>query len=352
MTAARAWLPRLPSRRAILLIVSAAAVTVLILGLAVSARPVAQGWLIGFVIWSSVAIGSLVLLLVHRLTGGRWGDELAATLMPCSATLPLVTLAFVPLAFGLSAPYPWAGGTIELRPGLAQLYLNQPAFLLRSLVAFIGWTILAVLVVQGRCNRLSAAIGLAFHGFIISLVAVDWILSIEASFGSSAFAAGFAIQQILAALAFAAAVAPGSLSKLVRSDLAALLMAALLGTVYIDLMSFVVSWYGDLPDKAAWYLRRGQDGWGWVILAAVIAGALVPIALLLSSKLRENRTALRLTGVLVLLGVVLHVLWLMAPTFDVGSIAAAFAAVVALTALSLAAADPILTVTRSSTNGG
>ncbi len=335
--------------RKILFAIAAAMAAALVVALIVSARPVAQGWLIGFVVWNSVAVGSLVLLLIHRLTGGRWGNRLAATLVPCAATLPLGALAFLPLAFGLSAPYRWAAGSVSVRPELAHLYLNEPAFLLRTFVALIGWSILALAVVQRRCNPLTAAIGLAFHGLIISFVAVDWILSIDLGFGSSAFAAGFAIQQILSALAFVALVAPEPDSD-TAADLGGLLMATLLGTVYIDLMSFIVSWYGDLPDKAAWYLRRGQDGWNWVILSAVLVGALVPIAALLSSRLRASRRALRLVGGLILVGVILHVLWLMAPGFEPGAIVAALASVVALASLSIAVANPIREEMRRWTN--
>ena len=320
--------------------IATAMIAALVVALIVSARAVAQGWLIGFVIWSSIAVGSLVLLLIHRLTGGRWGDRLAAALVPCAATVPLAVVAFLPLAFGLSAPYRWAAGTASARPDLVHLYLNQPAFLLRTFVALIGWSILAVLIVQRRCNPLTAAIGLAFHGFIISLVAVDWILSIDVGFGSSAFAAGFAIQQILSALAFTAVIAPEPDSD-TAADLGSLLMVALLGTVYIDLMSFIVSWYGDLPKKAAWYLRRGQDGWNWVIVSAVLVGGVVPVAMLLSSKLRANRQALRLIGGLVLFGVVLHILWLMAPGFEPGAIVAALAALIVLASLSIAIAEPV-----------
>src|SRR6185437_14799488 len=115
----------------------------------------------------------------------------------------------------------------------------------------------------------------------------------------------------------------------------------LLGTVYIDLMSFIVSWYGDLPDKAAWYLQRGEGGWNWVILAAVVIGALVPVATLLNSKLRANRRALRLVGGLILVGVILHILWLMAPSFEPGAIVAALGALIALCSLSIAVADTV-----------
>jgi hypothetical protein len=351
MTIAKATPPGSQVSRRTWFAIAAAMIAALVVALIASARPVAQGWLIGFVIWSSVAVGSLVLLLVHRLTGGRWGDRLAVTLVPCAATLPLAALAFLPLAFGLSAPYRWAAGTASVRPDLVHLYLNEPAFLLRTFVALIGWSILAVLIVQRRCNPLTAAIGLAFHGFIISFVAVDWILSIDVGFGSSAFAAGFAIQQILSALAFTAVVAPEPDSD-TAADLGSLLMAALLGTVYIDLMSFIVSWYGDLPEKAAWYLRRGQDGWNWVIVSAVLVGAVVPVAMLLSSKLRANRRALRLIGGLILIGVVLHILWLMAPGFEPGAIVAALAALMVLASLSIAIAEPVTAEIRRWTHDG
>src|SRR5665213_518546 len=115
-------------------------------------------------------------------------------------------------------------------------------------------------------------------------------------------------------------------------------------------MSFIVSWYGDLPDKAAWYLRRGQDGWNWVILSAVMVGALVPVAMLLSSRLRANRQALRFAGGLVLVGVVLHVLWLMAPGFEPAAIVAALASLIAMASLSIAVADPMREEIRRWTN--
>ena len=114
-------------------------------------------------------------------------------------------------------------------------------------------------------------------------MSVDWILSVEPHFTSTAFAAGIAIQQILSALAFAALAAPEAADDPATGDLAGLLLAALLGVVYIAFMSYIVAWYGNLPDKAAWYLRRGMDGWDWTIAAAVAVGAILPFALLLTA---------------------------------------------------------------------
>ena len=103
-----------PRRRAgATLAIWIAAVVGLAIELAAAPQSVSQGWLIAFVFVSGIPIGSLVLLLVHRLTGGRWGEALAPVLMPAAAVMPLVALAFVPLAFGLSAPYRWAADTAD-----------------------------------------------------------------------------------------------------------------------------------------------------------------------------------------------------------------------------------------------
>lgn len=325
-----------------ILAVATAALVILAIGLAMAPKFIMQGWLIAFVFVSGIPIGSLVLLLIHRLTGGRWGIALAPVLLPAASLVPMVALVFLPLAFGLSAPYRWASDNSMLRPAVAHAYLNQPAFLLRSAVALIGWSVLAIAVVRERCTTLMAGLGLVFHAVVISLVAVDWVLSIDSGFSSSAFAATIAIQQLLSALSFAAIAGAAGWRKEVTADIAGLIMATLLGTVYLGLMSFIVIWYGNLSDKAAWYLLRGRDGWQWLIAAAVVIGALVPLCLLLKQSIRQSRSALRVIGCLILFGAFLHVAWLIAPGFGSGAIVAALIAVVAIIGLGLAFSDHVV----------
>ena len=221
---------------------------------------------------------------------------------------------------------------------------------MRAAVALIGWSVLAVLVLRQCCTRLVAGFGLAFHGLIISLVAVDWILSVDSGFASSAFAAGIALQQLLSVLAFVAITGP-EWQAADSADLAGLILATLLGTVYIDLMAFIVSWYGNLPEKAVWYLVRGRNGWEWVIAVAVAVGAFLPFALLLRQDLRRNRAALRVVGSLVLIGVFLHLLWLMAPVFRWDAIIAAVLSLVALGGLCIGLADLVAMRIRSAAHG-
>lgn len=295
----------------------------------------AQGWLVAFIVASSVPVGCLVLLLIHRLTGGEWGDAISPALRRAAEPMPLVALSFAPVMFGAGAIYPWAEPGSAAAPGVEAHYLNMPFFVARAVLALGGWSILASLVVRGRCTRLAAGLGLSFYGLTISLVAVDWVLSVDPRFVSTAFPALFAIQQMLAALAFAALAAPEVTVSRGAGDLGAFLIAALLGTVYLGYTSYVVSWYGDLPGKAEWYLGRSAGAWGWTIGTAFLGGALLPFVLLLSHGLRRDRKTLRAVGALILAGVTLHCVWLVAPAFDPVSLVVAAAALGGLAVLSV-----------------
>jgi hypothetical protein len=295
----------------------------------------ARGWLVAWLVWSAVPVGSLVLMLIHRVTGGRWGAALAPALRPAAALMPLAALAFLGIALGLPALYPWAADPGVVKPGIAKLYLDPALFDLRAAVTLVGLSVLALMCLADRCSPLAAGLGLSFYGLTISLVAVDWILSVEPHFTSSAFAAGIALHQILAALAWAAVASPPGLDSEHASDLAGLILATLLGVLYMSLMSYIVAWYGDLPEKAAWYLKRGSGPWLAVLLASLAAGGLLPFAALLFARIRRSAAALRVVGLLVLIGVALHFAWYVLPAYGSGAGPAAACAVLGTALLAL-----------------
>jgi hypothetical protein len=300
-------------------------------------EPMLRGWLVAFAIFSSVSIGSMTWLLIHCLTGGEWGVAAAPVLRPAAAMTPLLVPGFLPVLAGLHQIYPWAADPAAIPADAAHWYLNEPSFLMRSLIALVAWSFLAVMFAAGCRSRLLAGLGLAFFGLSISLVAVDWYLSLEPHYVATAFAAMIAIQQLLAALALVASIGPPAIDGKVAGDLGGLLIATLLGVVYLEFMTFVVAWYGDLPDKAAWFLKRGSFGWVSVMIVALAAGAVLPFGMLVVRRVRRNRRGLRVAGALILLGTNLHFVWLLVPAFDhqASVIAAACAGLAVLALVSL-----------------
>jgi hypothetical protein len=330
--------PGLPASRRLFLVALAAAI-VLAGGAVLFPSAVAKGWLVGIVFWSSAPIGAVALALIHETTGGRWGVAAAPTLRLgclCAVILPVFFVLFMPF---VGLVYPWAREAASNAPDVSRLFLNRPLFAVYGLTALVGWAVIAALLAAGRLGLLGVSLALVFHGVAISAVAVAWLLSLDPRFADSAFGTEIAVQQILLALAAVAALAPSRAVGVAKGDIGALLFATALGAFYLGLMTFIVKWYGDQPDDAAWYLARAH-GWSFVFLLGALAlGAAVPIGVCAWERVRTSALAMRVVGLITILGVFLHDLWLA----NAASVAAlsAFAAVAAMAGLSLGLA-PLL----------
>lgn len=300
-------------------------------------KAAAGGWLIAFVFWSGIPLGSLVALMIHALTGGRWGLQLHPLFTRATSALPLASLLAVPLLAVLPAFYPWAADAPHVPADVVHLYLNPVFFIARTLIALVGWNVLAFLIprLAGPRAVLTAAIGLIFYGFCINLIGLDWILSLEPPFHSTSFGADLAFVQLASAFAWAALLMPAGIPPQTRADLGRLLLATLLGIAYINFIAVLVIWYGDLPGRVFWFVERG---WPWTLVAAFafVCGSVLPIFSLFLKRVRASRRALRIVGGVTLCGIAAFDCYLIGPAFGVLAIAAGALAMFAIGALALA----------------
>lgn len=323
------------------LVGAAVAGALLLAGLLVAPAAVERGGLVAFLIWSSASIGAVALGLIHATTGGRWAVAAAPSFAGAAACLPLAPFAFALLLLALPAVYPWAAHSSAAAPDVAEMYLNAPSYAARGLVALIGWAAIGVFLNVGKLSLLGAALALVFHGVAISLVAVDWGLSIAPHYSDSAFGAELAIQQLMLALALAAILQPARAIAIAGGDVGGLLLTTALAAFYLALMTFIVKWYGDQPADVAWYFAR-TAGFSWVwLIGALLFGALGPIAALSWKRVRETPVALRAAAASAALGVALHDLWWLGPESGGATALAAVLALAALIGLSIRLAAPL-----------
>jgi hypothetical protein len=295
-------------------------------------KAAAAGWLVGFAFWAQILLGSLTLIMIHRLTGGRWGELAAPVLAPAMAAVPLLLLLIIPLFISIPTLYPWPHHPAAIKPDVLSYYLNVPSFIVRTVLALIGWSALAFFLpwINGRSGRFLAAHGLAFHALIISFVSIDWYLSLEAPFTSSSFGASVAISSLVAALAFAALLAPMPDGDPAVGDVGGLLLATILGITYIDFMAVLVIWYGDLPHEEIWFVERDRWPWNVIAAAAFILTSAVPILALLLTNVRTAQRPLRVVGACVLIGLVCYDTYLIAPPAGWRALICAFVAVIGI----------------------
>ena len=314
-----------------------AAAVLLAWALVLPAAVPAAGWLVGLVFWLTVALGALLLLAIQALTGGGWGATLGPAIEPAALSLPAFLVLVLPLFAALRVLYPWAADPgAAVHADVARLYLNPHGFVLRALLALGGWSVLALLLGAlrpGPARAVLGGAGLVFHVAATVLLSLDWLLSLDPRFQSTAFGMAALITQLLLALAWAAALRPepaGEEGGGRAGDLAAMLLAACLGVLYLGFSQYVVAWYGDLPPKAEWFLLR--QGWVWMGLEAVsiLLSAVLPIGALLVAQVRSRPAALGLLGPCVMAGFLAHLAWIVAPPFGLAVLPAALLGVLAV----------------------
>ncbi len=294
---------------------AAGAAALLIIAAVFDAKVAAAGWLVGFAFWAQILLGSLTLTMIHRLTGGRWGEIAAPVIAPAAAAVPLLVVFAIPLFIAVPILYQWPLRPASIKPDVLSYYLNTPSFIVRTGLALIGWSALAAFLprIGGRRGQLLAALGLVFHAVILSSVSIDWYLSLEAPFTSSSFGASVAVSALVGALALTAAVASMPEGDPATGDVGSLLLATILGITYIDFMAVLVIWYGDIPREEIWFVERNRLPWTLLAAAAFVLTSLGPVLALLLSRVRNARRPLRAVGICVLAGLALYDAYLIAP---------------------------------------
>lgn len=267
----------------------------------------------GWTIVLALPVGATTLLLIHALTGGRWGAALRPALAPAAAATPVAALCALPFLVLPSAVYPdFAASGID--QGVRDLYLNDPGVGLRGTAVLVVWSaagLYAALVPAP--GRLVPALLLVAHAVAVSIAGFDWLMAQDPTWSSTVIGAQLGAGQIVLALAWCAVV-PLELAPGEREDLAKLLLACTLGVAYLAFSAFLVHWSGNLPHDASWYLVRVAPAWAATAALAVVAGLLLPLALLLTRRGRGDSSRLRFVGLGALLGNAALLLWLIGPT--------------------------------------
>lgn len=318
-------------------VVGAIAFVVMAVFLALAPEAAAGGWLIAFMFWSSICGGSVAAMMIHALTGGRWGRRFNVVFMPTAAAIPAVAVLFVPVLVAPSTFFPWAAGTADVEPDVLAHYLNVPFYIGRSLIAFAASALIAYVLprLSGSLRTLVAGVGLALYGFGIGIVGLDWVLSLEPPFMSTSFGATLAFVQLACAFAWALIVSAPAEQDAASADLGGLLLATLLGITYMNFMAVLIIWYGDVPKQVFWLVHR--DRWPWTVVAglAFVLGSVVPIFALFVGWIRSNPFWLRVVSVVALAGIALYFAYCIAPRFNLLSLAAAAVAAIAMGATVL-----------------
>ena len=313
-----------------------------------------RAYLLGFMCWLGVALGSMAIVMIRHLTGGGWGMVIRRILGAAMRTLPLLAVLFIPIIVAVlqHRVYPWAIWTVSpdavqdshIHEHLAKnkfvldSYLNSSGFIIRSIIYFAIWNLLSFLLSHWSKQtdrsgapdntqkfKAVAGPGLILYAFTISFAAIDWVMSLDPSWISTIFGLIILIGEILSAMCFAVVVERilfnyKPMSEMLKPDFVhdhgKWMLTFIMVWAYFSFSQWLIIWAGNLPNEITFYLKRLSYGWGWIGLILVLFHFAIPFATLLSRPFKRNIRKLVWLATWLLLMRWLDLLWIIEPNFS------------------------------------
>jgi hypothetical protein len=324
------------------LLLGGVALLVCVIGALFSPDQFFRSYLFSYLFYIGLTLGCMALVMLQYLSGGSWGIVIRRITESATRTIPLLAVLFIPILIGMKRLYSWSHPEIVAADPLLQhkhLYLNVPFFLVRVVLYFVGWWVLAHFLnkwsheqdTAGRDPRarrlqLLSGPGLIFYGLSVSFAAVDWVMSLEPHWFSTIFGLLFIAGQGLSALCLCIALLvilseeggplEGIIGPAHLHDIGKLLLTFTMLWAYFSFSQFLIIWSGNLADEIPWYMERLKGGWQWIGILLVVFHFAFPFALLLSRSLkRAGRTLVRIAGLVIVMRFI-DLFWLVAPDFN------------------------------------
>lgn len=299
-----------------------------------------QSYLVAFLFVLGLSLGSLGLLLLQHLTGGQWGIVIRRPLEAATRTLPLVTLFFVPLVFGMKYLYSgWLNAPASGEGSLSDLqkhYLTHDLFLIRAAIYFVVWLgLMALFNYMSRQQDLNqedralrrrfkfwAGPGLILYVLLMTFAAIDWVMSLTPKWASTIYGFLFVAGQAISAMALMIAVVvmlsrTETFARLIKTkhlhDLGKLLFAFVLLWAYFDFSQLLIIWSGNLPEEISFYRARLYGGWGAVAIIVLVFHFFVPFFILLSSDVKKSSRLLPRVAIFLILMRAVDLFWMTRP---------------------------------------
>jgi hypothetical protein len=301
----------LDGRRSRALIAGGVGLAICALGFVVDRDHFFRSWLIAFLLFLGIALGSLALMMIQHLSGGTWG-VFRRIFEASSRTVPFMFLLFIPVFFGMTSLYVWTHDDHVQADAILRHkapYLNTPFFIGRAVLYFAVWSGLAIVL-----NRLSArqdtgdvgvnltiqrvsGLGIVLYALTVTFAGIDWIMSINPHWYSTLF--GFLMMggQGLAALAFTIVISTflvrrEPMSSLLTPnhfhDLGKLMFAFVMLWAYFNFSQFLLTYAANLIEEIPYMLTRTSHGWQYLAIFLITFHFAVPWLLLLSRKTKRT----------------------------------------------------------------
>ena len=317
-----------------------------------------QALLVNVLFFSGLAQAGVVFSALLQATSARWGRPLKRVAEATGAFLPVAFVLTLVLLSGIGTWAPWVAEPVEEKAA----WLNVPFFVAREVVALallnglslayvyrsvrpdvgmldesgvrpatglaarciVGWRGIERERVGGQRgqDRLAVAVLIAYC-WVYTLVAFDFVMSLEPHWFSTLFGGYYFIGALFAGLAFIGIVAAiggtsigiaEAIGRHQLHDIGKLLFGFSILWAYMFWSQYLVIWYGDLAEETEFVYHRLHGQWRNIALTVAAAAFVIPFTTLLSRALKMHPQGLAIIAAIALCGMWLERYILVAPS--------------------------------------
>ena len=295
------------------LVAGLAGLAVTALGLLVAdPHGVALSYLVGFAFWTAVAIGMLMLIMIHHITDAGWSTVIRRQFEHGISAFKWLFVLFLPLLVSAWVKpgfvWPWMdlGHTVHggHTVGADPLYLKKAAFLNVNMFTgmtvafFAGWIWLSARLRKASfaqdgdgeakwtfMNRQTSAFGIPLNALALSFAAIYWMKSLEYHWFSTMYGVWFFANCMRAGMAIGVVITwwlyrrgdyKGVLNTNQLHCLTALAFAFVVFWAYVTFSQYFLIWNANVPEETFWYNIRESGDWLWVGMLLLFGHFFVP----------------------------------------------------------------------------
>jgi hypothetical protein len=315
-------------------------------------------YLYSYLFWLGLALGSLALLMLQHMVGGKWGLVLRRMFEAATRVLPVMALLFLPILIGMGTLYVWThnggdhpaaadahgggggGGGGHGPTAFRQAWLSTPFFIARAVFYFAVWIVLAFILntwsdsedknprttYVRRFQMLSSG-GIVLYALTLTFAGIDWVMTLNPHWYSTMFGVLFMVGQAVGTMSFMIAVLVlfhdrEPISKLINpglfQDLGTLLFAFIMLWAYVNFSQFLIIWSGNLSEETPYYIYRSQGGWKALSIFLIVFHFVFPFIILLSRYVKRSGPLLQKVAIVLIVMRFVDLFWTCVPMFIQG----------------------------------
>ncbi len=363
-----------------------------------------QSWLTSFTYWVSIGFGALLFVMLHHMVGAVWSIVIRRLMEAVMMALPYMIIFAIPVLIGIPSLYEWANldshgdehtqvvahteehGETEPHAETVlheedhhgeavteehhsemehdesgihgenhhahqahvdlirskQGYLNTPFFIIRTIVYFAVWTLLALLLwrtsigqdfngydpAQQTSFRKISAPGIIVYALTVTFAGFDWLMSLMPAWYSTIYGLYYFAGGLMSIMAFTAVVTvtlnrnkvlDTVISKEHYHDIGKLLFAFMIVWAYFAFSQYLLIWYANIPEETIYYRDRWVGSWKIVSVLIPIAHFVIPFILVMSRHIKRNPKLLRFWAIWLLVMHWVDLYWNVMPVFHATS---------------------------------